>query len=175
MILDAIQRAGVRAIVQSGWAEVAVESDDVLEVGDMPHEWLFPRRAAVVHHAGAGTTAAGLRAGVPAVTVPVIADQPFWAERVHHLGAGPAPIPLADLSPHRLTAAIRAALNEPQHRASNRTGSASQQRRRRRSRRTTHRAAHHLTPGSVIPPVGRVPGMPERRCYSRVSWARWKS
>jgi UDP:flavonoid glycosyltransferase YjiC (YdhE family) len=117
MILEATREAGVRAVVQSGWAEVSVEGDDVLEVGDVPHEWLFPRMAAVVHHAGAGTTAAGLRAGVPAVTVPVMADQPFWADRVHHLGAGPAPVPFSDLDPHRLAAAIRAALDEPRHRA----------------------------------------------------------
>jgi sterol 3beta-glucosyltransferase len=116
VILEAIREAGVRAVVQSGWAEVCVAGDDVLQVGDVPHEWLFPRMAAAVHHAGAGTTAAGLRAGVPAVPVPVMADQPFWAERVHHLGAGPAPVPFADLTPRRLAAAIRAALDEPRQR-----------------------------------------------------------
>ena len=57
--------AGVRGVVQSGWAELYVEGDDVLQVGEVPHEWLFPRMAATVHHAGAGTTGAGLRAGVP--------------------------------------------------------------------------------------------------------------
>ncbi|MFD3735656.1 nucleotide disphospho-sugar-binding domain-containing protein [Streptomyces sp. NPDC058632] len=68
-------------MVQAGWAELGGCGADVLAVGDLPHDWLFPRTAAVVHHAGAGTTAAGLRAGVPALPVPVTADQPFWASR----------------------------------------------------------------------------------------------
>ena len=116
VILDAIRRAGVRAVVQSGWAEMSVEDDDVLQVGDLPHGWLFPQMAAVVHHAGAGTTGAALRAGVPAITIPVLADQPFWAERVHRLGTGPEPIPFADLTSHRLADAIRQALDQPGHR-----------------------------------------------------------
>ncbi len=115
VILDAVRQSGVRAVVQSGWAEMSVEDDDVLQVGDLPHHWLFPRMAAVVHHAGAGTTGAALRAGVPAVTIPVLADQPFWAERVHRLGAGPAPIPFVDLTAERLADAIRLAVDEPRH------------------------------------------------------------
>jgi sterol 3beta-glucosyltransferase len=116
MIMEAMRAASVRAVVQAGWAELSVAGNDVFQIGDVPHEWLFPRVAAVVHHAGAGTTAAGLRAGQPAVTVPVIADQPFWADRIHRLGVGPAPIPFQDLTPGRLAAAIRAALDEPRHR-----------------------------------------------------------
>ncbi len=116
VITKAVHAAGVRAVVQAGWAELSVGGDDVLQIGDVPHEWLFPRLAAAVHHAGAGTTAASLRAGLPTVAVPVLADQPFWADRVHHLGAGPAPVPFADLTPERLATAIRAALEEPGHR-----------------------------------------------------------
>jgi sterol 3beta-glucosyltransferase len=116
VIMAAVRSAGVRAVVQAGWAELSVAGDDVLQIGDVPHEWLFPRMAAAVHHAGAGTTGAALRAGLPAVAVPVLADQPFWADRVHRLGAGPAPVPFADLAPERLAAAIRAALDEPRHR-----------------------------------------------------------
>jgi sterol 3beta-glucosyltransferase len=116
VIMQAVRAAGVRAVVQTGWAELSVAGDDVLQIGDVPHEWLFPRVAAAVHHAGAGTTAAGLRAGLPTVTVPFTADQPFWADRTHRLRAGPAPIPVADLTPERLAAAIRAALDEPQYR-----------------------------------------------------------
>jgi len=94
LIGTALRRAGVRAIVQAGWGGLrvgddgvrAVSDDGVRAVGDVPHDWLLPRVAAVVHHAGAGTTAAGLRAGVPAVTVPLIADQPFWAARLTRLG-----------------------------------------------------------------------------------------
>lgn len=63
----------------------------VLVVDAVPHDWLFPRVHAVVHHAGAGTTAAAVRAGVPSVTVPVAMDQGFWAHRLHSLRDGTAP------------------------------------------------------------------------------------
>ncbi len=66
---------------------------EVFVTGAVPHDWLFPRMAAVVHHGGAGTTGAGLRAGVPSIIVPGANDQPFWGRRVEALGAGPAPIP----------------------------------------------------------------------------------
>ncbi|GAA0806646.1 glycosyltransferase [Spirilliplanes yamanashiensis] len=103
----AVERAGVRAVVQAGWSGLDVGGDDrVLSIGEVPHDWLFPRVAAVVHHAGAGTTAAGLRAGVPAVAVPVLADQPFWAARLHALGAAPPPLPLRRLTADTLAAAI---------------------------------------------------------------------
>ncbi|ROR46922.1 UDP-glucoronosyl/UDP-glucosyl transferase [Kitasatospora cineracea] len=72
--------------------------------------------AAVVHHAGAGTTAAGLRAGVPAVPVPVMADQPFWASRLHALGVAPGPLPFQDLNAGALGEAITTCLSEPAHR-----------------------------------------------------------
>ncbi|MFF8726688.1 glycosyltransferase [Streptomyces sp. NPDC015171] len=102
----ALRRAGLRGILQSGAAGLAADGDDVLAVGDVPHALLFPRLAAVVHHAGAGTTAAALRAGVPAVAVPVTADQPFWATRLAALGAAPAPLPLRALTAERLAAAL---------------------------------------------------------------------
>ncbi|MFG1610796.1 glycosyltransferase [Actinoplanes sp. NPDC049265] len=86
IVQRAVHKAGVRAVVQAGWADLNLSGDDILTIGEAPHDWLFPRMAAVVHHAGAGTTAAALRAGVPAVPVPVLADQPFWAARVHALG-----------------------------------------------------------------------------------------
>jgi sterol 3beta-glucosyltransferase len=116
LIEAATREAGVRAVVQSGWAEVSVAGADVLQIGDTPHEWLFPRMAAAVHHAGAGTTGAALRAALPTVAVPVMADQPFWAERIHQLDLGPAPIPFAELTPQRLAAAMRAAVDYPRHR-----------------------------------------------------------
>jgi sterol 3beta-glucosyltransferase len=116
VILEAIREARVRAVVQAGWAEVSVEGDDVLQIGDTPHNWLFSRVDAAVHHAGAGTSGAALRAGLPTVTVPVMTDQPFWAERIHKLGAGPQPIPFEDLTPSRLAVAIRQALDDPRHR-----------------------------------------------------------
>ncbi|MEV8503209.1 glycosyltransferase [Actinoplanes sp. NPDC051475] len=122
-VLAAVRAAGVRAVVQAGWSGLRAAGDHpgVLSVGPLPHDWLFPRMAAVVHHAGAGTTAAGLRAGVPAVAVPVLADQPFWARRLHHLGVSPPPIPLSRLTADRLTAALTAATSDPRHRDRART------------------------------------------------------
>ena len=76
-----------------------------------PHDWLFPRMAAVVHHGGAGTTAEGLRAGKPAVICPTsINDQAFWGRRLHALGAAPEPVPQRKLEAGALLRAIRAAV-----------------------------------------------------------------
>lgn len=110
VIVQALRLTDRRAIVSRGWADLTLESSDVLSVDDVPHEWLFPRVAAVVHHAGAGTTAAGLRAGVPAVPVPFAYDQPFWAQRLHDLGVAPHVIPVKRLTPNRLATAIDAAV-----------------------------------------------------------------
>ncbi|WP_081239606.1 glycosyltransferase [Streptomyces viridosporus] len=116
LVAAAVERAGVRAVVQAGWAGLSGGGADVLAVGDVPHDWLFPRTAAVVHHAGAGTTGAGLRAGVPAVPVPVMADQPFWASRLYELGVAPRPVPFQDLTADVLGDAITACLSESAHR-----------------------------------------------------------
>lgn len=70
----------------------------MLVVDAVPHDWLLPRVAAVVHHGGAGSTAAGLRAGKPTLVVPFVGDQPFWGARVHALGAGPEPLPSRHLT-----------------------------------------------------------------------------
>lgn len=117
--LDALRRSGQRGLLLSGWAGLGNRDlpDTVFKIEHAPHDWLFPRMAAVVHHGGAGTTAAGLRAGVPSVVVPYFADQPFWGWRVAQLGVGPSPIPRAKLSPGRLTAAITEAVYNPRMRA----------------------------------------------------------
>ncbi|MFC9241424.1 glycosyltransferase [Streptomyces decoyicus] len=120
----ALRRAGVRGILQSGWAGLttrhAPEHAGLLTVGDVPHALLFPRMSAVVHHCGAGTTAAGLRAGVPTVPVPLTADQPFWAARLASLGVATAPVPFADLSADnavaRLADAVTQAVTSPARR-----------------------------------------------------------
>lgn len=115
------RRAGVRQVVQAEQTGPMSAgrplAGDWIVVGDLPHDWLFPKMAAVVHHAGGGTTAAGLRAGVPAVTVPVLGDQPFWAARLAALGAGPPPIPRRQLSITALAAAIRDAVELPSYQA----------------------------------------------------------
>jgi UDP:flavonoid glycosyltransferase YjiC (YdhE family) len=84
----------------------------VFMLDSVPFSWLFPRVAAVVHHGGAGTTAAGLRAGVPSVVVPFFGDQPFWGERVADLGVGPAPIPRQKLTAEGLARAIDGAVTD---------------------------------------------------------------
>ena len=106
----------IRKLRAARWAGLTPRGPDLLPIDDVPHEWLFPRMAAVVHHAGAGTTGAGVRAGVPAVAVPVMADQPFWAERLHRLGVGPPPVPFASLAADALARAITAAAVEPSYR-----------------------------------------------------------
>jgi len=87
--------------------------ETILRVDSIPHDWLFPRVAAVVHHGGSGTTATGLRFGRPTVVVPFFADQPFWGERVYRLGAGPKPIPFTRLSVDNLARAIDLAVSDP--------------------------------------------------------------
>ncbi|WP_159610366.1 glycosyltransferase [Glutamicibacter sp. JC586] len=111
-LLDVAQRTGRRTIIQ-GAGEI--NEPNVLGIDEVPHQWLFPQVAAVVHHAGAGTTAAGLRAGVPTVPVPIFTDQPFWAERIHSLGAAVAPLPYKKLSTESLASAIDEAVTNPRY------------------------------------------------------------
>ncbi|MFJ1708189.1 glycosyltransferase [Kitasatospora sp. NPDC088346] len=115
-VASGLRSAGVRAVVQRGWTGLRLDGPDVLTVDEVPHSWLFPRTAAVVHHAGAGTTAAGLRAGVPAVPVPMQLDAAFWAARLTHLGVAPEAITLRRLTAERLAAAVRRAIDDPAHR-----------------------------------------------------------
>ncbi|MGQ0842338.1 glycosyltransferase [Actinokineospora sp.] len=112
----ALRLAGVRGVIQSGWSDLSVSGDDLMTIGPTPHDWLFPRMRAIVHHAGAGTTGAALRSGVPMVTVPVTIDQPFWASRTADLGVGPAPIPFCTLTADALANAIQSAVTETGYR-----------------------------------------------------------
>jgi sterol 3beta-glucosyltransferase len=100
-VLRALAAHRLRGVVATGWGGLTAgdaPSDDVLVVDAVPHDWLFDRVAAVVHHGGAGSTAAGLRAGKPSLVCPFLGDQPFWGARVHALGAGPAPLPARKLA-----------------------------------------------------------------------------
>jgi sterol 3beta-glucosyltransferase len=109
MIVRALRRAGRRGLLLTGWGGLVRGDwgDDILVVDEVSHRWLLPQVAAVVHHAGAGTTAAVLRAGVPSIAVPFLsADQRFWGDRVAALGAGHRPLSRGGLTASRLAAAI---------------------------------------------------------------------
>jgi sterol 3beta-glucosyltransferase len=112
LVLEAIAKTGQRAILQSGWNGLRNDNlpKSVHMIGSTPHSWLFPRVAAVVHHGGAGTTAAGLRAGVPSIITPFFGDQPFWGGRVYELGVGPRAIARKQLSADNLAQAITEAV-----------------------------------------------------------------
>jgi sterol 3beta-glucosyltransferase len=114
LVLQALAQTGQRGILQSGWGglQKADLPDRVFMVKSIPHAWLFPQIAAIVHHGGAGTTAAGLRSGVPSIIVPFFGDQPFWGQRVAELGVGPAPIPRKQLTVDRLAQAIQIAVTD---------------------------------------------------------------
>jgi len=114
LVVGALHRSGKRGILLGGWGETGAKGlpESILQLRECPHDWLFPQMAAVVHHGGAGTTAAGLRAGVPSVLVPFFADQPFWADRVYKLGVGPKPIPRSRLSADNLAHAICVATSD---------------------------------------------------------------
>jgi len=120
IVVDALERAKLRGVLASGWGGIAAGDlpESVYLLDRVPHDGLFPRVAAVVHHGGAGTTAAGLRAGRPTVICPFFGDQPFWGRRVHESGAGPAPIPQKNLTAKRLAAALREATRDVEIRRS---------------------------------------------------------
>jgi UDP:flavonoid glycosyltransferase YjiC (YdhE family) len=74
-LLEAVRATGVRAIISKGWSNLGgVECENVLFLGDCPHEWLFAHVAAVIHHGGAGTTACGLLNGRPTTIVPFFGE-----------------------------------------------------------------------------------------------------
>jgi UDP:flavonoid glycosyltransferase YjiC (YdhE family) len=110
LVIRALARAGRRGVLVAGGSKIpnGLLSDDILSVDYVPHSWLFPQVCAAVHHGGAGVTGAALRAGLPSVVVPVFADQPFWAQRVFQLGAGPPPIRPKRLTEDALASAILA-------------------------------------------------------------------
>jgi len=114
IVLDALKQSKQRGVIATGWGGLSQSDlpDGVLAVESVPHDWLFPRMAAVVHHGGAGTTGAGLRAGVPSIVIPVSKDQPFWARQVKALGVGPDPIPRKRLTADRLAHAMRLAVTD---------------------------------------------------------------
>lgn len=111
VVFEALRRADRRAVVVTGWGGLQPSDvpDRVYVAESVPHDWLFPRMDAVVHHGGVGTTAEGLRAGTPTIVCPFFGDQPFWGKQVHDLGVGAAPIPQDELTPDKLAGALDAA------------------------------------------------------------------
>jgi sterol 3beta-glucosyltransferase len=123
LVLESLRRTGQRGVLSSGWGGLTANDlpDSVCMVGSIPHAWLFPRMAAIVHHGGAGTTAAALSAGVPSIVTPVMGDQSFWARRVSDLGVGPTSVPRRKLTVERLSGAIEAAISDATIRAKSAT------------------------------------------------------
>ncbi|MEL6308007.1 MAG: glycosyltransferase [Chloroflexota bacterium] len=109
IVLEALDKSGQRGVLASGWGGLAQSDvpDNIYMLSSIPHSWLFPRMKAVIHHGGAGTTAAGLRAGVPTIITPFFGDQPFWGKQVYELGIGAKPIPRKQLTSDNLADAIR--------------------------------------------------------------------
>jgi sterol 3beta-glucosyltransferase len=106
-VLSELGRMGKRAIILTGWGDLHGETTpQCFYLASAPHSWIFPRCQAVIHHGGAGTTAAALRAGIPNLVIPHAADQPFWGRRVAALGAGPRPIAITHLSSENLSATL---------------------------------------------------------------------
>jgi UDP:flavonoid glycosyltransferase YjiC (YdhE family) len=113
-VARAVAMSGRRALVLRGWGGLK-ESEfprEILPIDWVPFDWLFPRVSAVIHHGGAGTTAASLRAGLPTIIVPYFLDQFFWARRVQALGVGPTPILRKHLTAEALAGAIKEATND---------------------------------------------------------------
>ncbi|WP_188527609.1 glycosyltransferase [Sinisalibacter lacisalsi] len=113
-VVEALGQAGLRGVIATGWGglEPADLPETIHRIDAAPHDWLFPRMAAVVHHGGAGTTAAAIRAGRPQVVVPFFGDQPWWGAKVHGLGLSPAPIPQKKLTAAKFADALRKATGD---------------------------------------------------------------
>jgi sterol 3beta-glucosyltransferase len=118
-IAGAARDAGVRLILQRGWAGLGdgIEDPSVHVIGDVAYDALFPRVAAVAHHCGAGTTALGLRHGRPTLCMPAMADQYFWGHRVAAIGAGPPPLPAGRVRRDRLASRLAALVEADRFRA----------------------------------------------------------
>ncbi|MDH6108352.1 sterol 3beta-glucosyltransferase [Kitasatospora sp. MAP12-15] len=151
-IVRALRAAGLRGVIQRGWSELCFEDDDMLTVDEVPHQLLFPHLAAAVHHAGAGTTAAALRAGIPAIPLPVQFDAAFWAARLTALGVAPAAIPLRRLTAQDLTAALVQATTDPSY--------------TRRAQALAARIRQEDGAGPVVAAVDRLGNSPARRTRS---------
>jgi sterol 3beta-glucosyltransferase len=116
--IEALQTTGQRGILSTGWGGLDPKTlpENVLVIDSAPHDWLFPRMSAIVHHGGSGTTGEALRAGLPQIVIPFSFDQPFWASRARAIGVGQS-IARRKLTAERLAAAITRAINDQRMRA----------------------------------------------------------
>jgi sterol 3beta-glucosyltransferase len=118
IVLTALEKTKQRAVLATGWGGIEGGSNEInlpeniFALDYVPHDWLFPQLSAIVHHGGAGTMAAAVRAGIPAVIIPFFGDQHFWGQRYYELGVTPAPILQKRLSVERLTGAIQLATHD---------------------------------------------------------------
>jgi sterol 3beta-glucosyltransferase len=99
-VLGALSKSGQRGLLLSGWGGIQQTDlpDTILKIDSAPHDWLFPKMAAIIHHGGCGTTAAAFRSGRPSMAVPFFGDQPFWGDRIAKLGVGSKALPRLELS-----------------------------------------------------------------------------
>ncbi|MEZ4730795.1 MAG: glycosyltransferase [Caldilineaceae bacterium] len=116
MMIDALVHSGERGLLSTGWGGLQSRSlpDTIFKLESCPHSWLFPRMKAIVHHGGAGTTAAAFRAGRPQIVVPFFADQPFWGKLINQLGVGVKPLPNKTITVESLTSAIEQVASKPE-------------------------------------------------------------
>ncbi len=119
LVLRALELSGQRGVLLTGWGGLTrlPTSPNVLFVDNVPHAWLFPRMAAVVHHGGAGTTGAGLRSGAPSIIPAFAGDQVAWADLVVKSGVGPHVLGIKRLTAEKLAGAIHTAVNDSAMRA----------------------------------------------------------
>jgi sterol 3beta-glucosyltransferase len=116
IVRQSLRETENRGIILSGWGGIRESSStDLLYLDSVPHEWLLPRCKMVIHHGGAGTTGAGLRAGIPNIVIPFMGDQSFWGRRVQVIGAGPPPISVRKLTVANLTRVIMQAESAAMH------------------------------------------------------------
>lgn len=117
LVTEALRRVGQRGVLAGGWGGLVATDlgDDMYAIDVAPHDWLFPQMAAVVHHGGAGTVAAALRAGVPQVSVPSWGDQIFWARRAAAVQVGPPLVPRVALTAERLAGSLQQVVDDPRY------------------------------------------------------------
>ncbi|WP_266170710.1 glycosyltransferase [Dyella subtropica] len=115
-VLDGVRKSGQRAVLAAGWGGLDIPEgmldEQIYGLRQAPHDWLFPRMAAAVHHGGAGTTAAAARAGIPSAVVPFYGDQPFWARCLQRRGVAPPALDRERLDANAVATAL-AAMQQP--------------------------------------------------------------